>query len=76
MPVASCFSKEWEDKNSQEALAQIRRKEYALLYEADGRKIFKIGVNFSSEKRNIDKWIIEEYMEHPDCGFSAWLWLS
>jgi len=26
----------------------------------DERKLFKIGVNFSAETRNIEKWIVEE----------------
>lgn len=27
--------------------------------QSDERKIFKIGVNFSSKTRNIEKWIVE-----------------
>lgn len=46
------------DKSAQEALAQIDSKEYALAFEASGRKIFKIGINFSSKTRNIEDWII------------------
>ena len=34
-------------------------KHYALPFETDGRKLFKIGVNFSAETRNIEKWIVE-----------------
>ena len=26
----------------------------------DGRKLFKIGINFSVETRNLEKWIVEE----------------
>ena len=46
------------DGSAEEALKQIEEKEYALPFESDGRKIYKIGVNFSSKKRNIDSWII------------------
>ena len=46
------------DGSAEEALKQIEEKDYALPFESDGRKIYKIGVNFSSEKRNIDSWII------------------
>ena len=45
---------------AEEALQQINEKQYALPFETDGRKLFKIGVNFSSEKRNIDRWVVEE----------------
>ena len=46
------------DKSAEDALRQIEEKDYSLPYETDGRKVYKIGVNFSSEKRNIDSWII------------------
>ena len=45
---------------AEEALQQINDKHYALPFEMDGRKLFKIGVNFSAETRNIEKWIVEE----------------
>ena len=44
---------------AEEALQQINDKHYALPFETDGRKLFKIGVNFSAETRNIEKWIVE-----------------
>lgn len=48
------------DKSAQEALDQINRKDYALPFSTDGRKIIKIGVNFSTKTRTISEWIIEE----------------
>ena len=45
---------------AEEALQQINDKHYALPFEMDERKLFKIGVNFSAETRNIEKWIAEE----------------
>ena len=45
---------------AEEALNQINDKHYALPFEADNRKLFKVGVNFSSQTRNIEKWIVEE----------------
>ena len=45
---------------AEDALQQINDKNYALPFEMDGRKLFKIGVNFSAETRNIEKWIVEE----------------
>lgn len=44
---------------AEEALQQINDKHYALPFETDGRRLFKIGVNFSAETRNIEKWIVE-----------------
>jgi hypothetical protein len=41
---------------AEEALAQIDTKEYLLPWEGDGKKLFKIGVEFDREKRNIGTW--------------------
>lgn len=46
------------DGSAADALAQIEEKGYAAPYEADGRRLFKIGVSFSSESRGIDSWQI------------------
>ena len=43
-----------------EALAQIDSKEYLLPWEGSGKKLFKIGVNFNHDKRNIEEWITSE----------------
>lgn len=48
------------DGTAEEALQQIHEKHYALPFASDRRKLFKIGVNFSAETRNIEKWIVEE----------------
>ena len=45
--------------SAEEALRQIKDKHYALPFATDGRKLFQIGVNFSAETRNIEKWIVE-----------------
>lgn len=45
---------------AEEALAQINAKHYALPFEGDTtRQLFKIGVNFSKETRNIDHYLVE-----------------
>lgn len=44
----------------EEALAQIDSKQYAIPYQADGRKVYKIGVNFDSATRTIGGWKIVE----------------
>ena len=44
------------DGTAAEALKQIDDKGYAEPYAADSRKLFKVGVSFSSEKKNIAEW--------------------
>ena len=45
------------NKTAEEALAQIDTKDYALPFQFDGRKLYKVGVNFSKETRNIDDFV-------------------
>lgn len=44
------------DKSADDALQQIEDMGYALPYSADQRKLYKIGVNFDSEKRMLTEW--------------------
>ena len=46
------------DVSAEEALRQVEGKEYALQFDADDRKVFCIGVSFSSETRRINDWLI------------------
>ena len=48
------------DKSAEEALQQIKDNHYALPFQTDARKLYLIGVNFSSETRTVEKWVIEE----------------
>lgn len=48
------------DGSAAEALQQIEDKGYAQPFMADGRKLYKIGINFSLEKRCIEEWKIAE----------------
>lgn len=48
------------DQSADTALQQIEDKGYARPFATDGRKIVKIGVNFSREHRCIDEWKIKE----------------
>ena len=41
---------------AEEALAQIDSKEYLLPWEGSGKRLFKIGVDFDHDKRNIGEW--------------------
>ncbi len=47
------------DGTPEEALRQIEEKGYAKPFAMDPRKLYRVGVNFSSEKRGIDEWKIE-----------------
>ena len=47
------------DGTAEEAMRQIESKDYALPFECDGRKLVKVGVNFSYEKRNVERWIVK-----------------
>lgn len=42
------------------ALRQIEEKGYARPFANDGRKVFRIGVNFSTRTRRIEDWKIEQ----------------
>jgi hypothetical protein len=44
------------DGSADKALAQIDTKEYLLPWEGSGKKLYKIGVDFEAEKRNIGEW--------------------
>ncbi|MDR0961905.1 MAG: ATP-binding protein [Mediterranea sp.] len=44
---------------AESALAQINDKGYPIPYSVDGRKLFKIGVEFDAETRNLGRWLIE-----------------
>ena len=44
------------DQTAEIALRQIEDKGYARIFTADPRKLYKIGVNFSTVKRCIDDW--------------------
>lgn len=46
------------DGTAEDAMLQIENKGYASAFAADGRTVLKVGVNFSSETRTIDKWIV------------------
>ena len=47
------------DGTAEEAIKQINDKHYAQAFNADKRKLYKIGINFSNKTRNIERWIVE-----------------
>ena len=50
---------EFKLEGSAEALRQIEEKQYALPFVTDKRQVFQIGINFSSQTRNIEKWLVK-----------------
>ncbi|MCM1153551.1 MAG: ATP-binding protein [Muribaculum sp.] len=44
----------------EDALKQIDRNNYLLPYRADGRRLIKIGANFSDKLKGLESWIITE----------------
>ena len=47
-------------KDAAMAVEQIDRKDYAAAFADDKRKKYKVGINFSEDRRNIDDWKVEE----------------
>ena len=47
------------DQSADVALQQIEEKKYAAAFDGDQRKLFKIGLSFSSETRRVSEWKID-----------------
>ncbi len=47
------------DGSAEEALQQIEEKGYAAPFATDPRKLYRIGVNFSTATRGIEQYLIE-----------------
>ena len=48
------------DGSAEDAIQQIDDKGYLIPYSADGKRLFKIGINYDSNQRTIGNWIIKE----------------
>lgn len=48
------------DSSPEEAIRQIEEKGYALSFRSNSRKVYLIGVNFSTAHKRIDAWKIQE----------------
>ena len=48
------------NRGAEEALAQIDEKGYLVPFEADGRRLYKVGVSFSEETQTIEEWVVRE----------------
>ncbi len=49
------------DEPIEDAIAQIRNRQYILPYQNSPKTIFLVGVNFSKEERNVENWEAEEW---------------
>ncbi|MCC8113043.1 MAG: ATP-binding protein [Bacteroidales bacterium] len=48
------------NQSAESALKQIEDNGYARPYLNDGRPVYRIGASFSSEKRNIKRWLVQK----------------
>ena len=48
------------DGSAEEAVKQIDDKGYLIPYSSDGKRLYKIGVNYDSQQRTIGEWIVKE----------------
>ena len=48
------------NKSADVAIQQIKQKDYAKIYAGDGRKIVKVGINFSEDRRSLENWKVED----------------
>ena len=48
------------DGSAEEAIKQINDKGYLIPYSAEGKRLYKVGVNYDSTQRTINNWIIKE----------------
>ncbi|MDE5869292.1 MAG: PD-(D/E)XK nuclease domain-containing protein, partial [Muribaculaceae bacterium] len=46
--------------SAEKAMAQIKARDYSGKLSVDRRVVYLIGANFSTEKRGLENWIIEE----------------
>ena len=54
-----CYVMEFKlDGTAEEALEQIQEKNYTLPFEIEDQRIIRIGINFSKETRNIEKYLV------------------
>ena len=48
------------NKSAQEAISQIRNKQYDLPFQLNGKRLVKIGINISAQTRTISDYVIDE----------------
>ena len=64
------------DGTAEDALCQIDEKGYALPFASDPRRLFRVGVNFNSQTRNIEKWLVRNSISNIFITFAIELWCN
>jgi uncharacterized protein YihD (DUF1040 family) len=49
------------NKTAQEAIEQIKKKNYVGKYKTSNKRILGIGVNFNNDEKQIDDWVEVEF---------------
>ncbi len=49
------------NQSAEKAIEQIKNKKYALKYSNDKRHIYILGINFDTDKKEIEDWKLEKY---------------
>lgn len=49
----------WKKQSAEQAVKQIKEKSYADKYKLKDKEIILIGINFSTEKKNVSEHLIE-----------------
>ena len=44
------------EQDADVAMLQINQKDYAAAFAEDGRKVYKVGINFSADRRSLESW--------------------
>lgn len=44
------------NKSANVVMQQIEQKDYAKIFAGDGRRIIKVGLNFSEDRRSLEDW--------------------
>jgi Holliday junction resolvase-like predicted endonuclease len=47
------------NQSADKALEQIKEKKYSSKFKVQGSKLYLVGINFDTEKRNISEWKYE-----------------
>ena len=50
------------NQSAEAAIRQIEQKDYTKIYADDGRKIVKVGLNFSEDRRSMEDWKVEKQL--------------
>ena len=59
------------NQSAKAAIKQIREKGYAEKYSGSGKEMILMGINFSTEKRNLAEWQVEADARHPQVNSSS-----